>query len=50
MSTIDWRSTHSWLRGLSDAKLGKPELAVGQTYDHFAYLRGRAFAEVQWSS
>lgn len=44
MPRFDWRSTHSWLRGYSDARLGKPELRPDQTYDHGAYLAGRRAA------
>lgn len=44
MPQLDWRRAHSWLRGLSDARLGKPELGQSQTYDHPAYLAGRRAA------
>lgn len=33
---MSWRNAHRWLRGLSDAQLGKPKLS--ETDEH--YLRG----------
>jgi hypothetical protein len=45
MKITDWRAAHSWLRGYSDARLGKPELTEGQTYSLAAYRAGRANVE-----
>lgn len=42
----DWRAAHSWLRGYSDAQLGKPIKPDG-TWSPAAYLRGVDSARAQ---
>lgn len=42
----DWRAAHSWLRGYSDAQLGKPYDST-QTHDPEAYQRGAESARAQ---
>lgn len=42
----DWRAAHSWLRGYSDAQLGKP-FDPSVTYDAAAYRRGADSARAQ---
>lgn len=32
MTRIDWRAAHHWLRGLSDARLGKPRAPKDERY------------------
>lgn len=42
----DWRAAHAWLKGYSDAQLGKPFAPEG-TYDPDAYTRGAESARAQ---